>query len=213
MTRAQVLANAQASNAVIYTIALVDPMDTEADPGFLSQLSEATGGVAFRPKNIAASRRGAAARRARHPQHVHASATCRRTPSPGATGKTICGASRSTSDPRRDRRLAVRTRRAYLADATSEAMRDDATMRARTWLNRGLLAFGLVCLLVYRRGHGEHLAISARGESPRRSRWSPWSARPKCGNSCRMSPGCRTGEIDRPRRHSAPQALGGGCRR
>ena len=33
-TRAQVLANAQASNAVIYTIALVDPMDPEADPGF-----------------------------------------------------------------------------------------------------------------------------------------------------------------------------------
>ncbi len=50
-TRAQVLANAQASNAVIYTIALVDPMDTEADPGFLTKLSEATGGVAFRPKN------------------------------------------------------------------------------------------------------------------------------------------------------------------
>ena len=51
ITRAQVLANAQASNAVIYTIALVDPMDPEADPGFLNQLSEATGGVAFRPRN------------------------------------------------------------------------------------------------------------------------------------------------------------------
>lgn len=51
-TREQVLANAQASNAVIYTVALVDPMDPEADPGFLSQLSQATGGVAFRPKNI-----------------------------------------------------------------------------------------------------------------------------------------------------------------
>lgn len=50
-TRAQVLANAQASNAVIYTIALVDPMDPEADPGFLRQLSEASGGVAFRPKS------------------------------------------------------------------------------------------------------------------------------------------------------------------
>jgi VWFA-related protein len=50
-TKAQVLANAQASNAVIYTIALVDPMDHEADPGFLRQLSEATGGVAFRPRN------------------------------------------------------------------------------------------------------------------------------------------------------------------
>jgi VWFA-related protein len=50
-TRAQVLANAQASNAVIYTIALVDPLDAEADPGFLRQLSESTGGVAFRPKS------------------------------------------------------------------------------------------------------------------------------------------------------------------
>lgn len=50
-TRAQVLASAQASNAVIYTIALVDPNDPEADPGFLSQLSESTGGVPFRPKN------------------------------------------------------------------------------------------------------------------------------------------------------------------
>ncbi len=52
-TRAQVLANAQASNAVIYTVALVDPLDTEADPGFLSQLSELSGGQAFRPKSIA----------------------------------------------------------------------------------------------------------------------------------------------------------------
>ena len=51
ITRAQVLTSAQASNAVIYTIALVDPMDPEADPGFLSQLSDATGGMAFRPKN------------------------------------------------------------------------------------------------------------------------------------------------------------------
>jgi VWFA-related protein len=53
-TRAEVLANAQASNAVIYTVALVDPLDTEADPGFLAQLSELSGGQAFRPKNIGA---------------------------------------------------------------------------------------------------------------------------------------------------------------
>ncbi|HKY22680.1 MAG TPA: VWA domain-containing protein [Vicinamibacterales bacterium] len=52
VTRAQVLARAQGSNAVIYTIALVDPMDPEADPGFLEDLSETTGGVAFRPRNI-----------------------------------------------------------------------------------------------------------------------------------------------------------------
>jgi Ca-activated chloride channel homolog len=50
--RGQVLASAQASNAVIYTIALVDPLDPDADPGFLSQLSALTGGVAFRPKGV-----------------------------------------------------------------------------------------------------------------------------------------------------------------
>src|SRR4030095_254787 len=51
-TRAQVLGNAQAAKAVIYTVALVDPMDTEADPGFLAQLSQLTGGQAFRPRSI-----------------------------------------------------------------------------------------------------------------------------------------------------------------
>ena len=51
-TRAHVLAAAQASNAVIYTIALVDPLDSEADPGFLNELSGLTGGVAFRPKDV-----------------------------------------------------------------------------------------------------------------------------------------------------------------
>jgi Ca-activated chloride channel family protein len=50
-TKADVIANAQASNAVVYTVALVDPMDSEADPGFLTQLAHATGGEAFRPKN------------------------------------------------------------------------------------------------------------------------------------------------------------------
>ena len=52
ISRAQVLASAQASNAVIYTIALVDPLDPDADPGFLNQLSALTGGVAFRHKSI-----------------------------------------------------------------------------------------------------------------------------------------------------------------
>lgn len=50
-TRDRVIANAQASNAVIYTVALIGPLDTDADPGFLRQLSESTGGMAFRPKN------------------------------------------------------------------------------------------------------------------------------------------------------------------
>jgi VWFA-related protein len=51
-TRRQVLEEAQASNALIYTIALVDPQSTEADPGFLRQLAEATGGLAFKPDGV-----------------------------------------------------------------------------------------------------------------------------------------------------------------
>ena len=53
MTRAQILANAEASNALIYTVGVIDPLETEADPGFLKQLSEASGGQSFRPQSVA----------------------------------------------------------------------------------------------------------------------------------------------------------------
>jgi len=118
-TRAQVITTAQASNAVIYTIALIDPMDSDADPGFLSQLSEATGGVAFRPKN-AGEIEEVLQRVARDIRNMY----------------TIGYVPSETADVRRDRKnkdalrrvavdvrlptgqkLAVRTRRAYLAGA------------------------------------------------------------------------------------------------
>ena len=116
-TRAQVLANAQASNAVIYTIALVDPMDSEADPGFLKQLSEATGGVAFRPKN-AAEIQGILQAVARDIRNMY---TIGYVPSEQAAAR------RAQKDALRrvavdvrlptGQKLAVRTRRAYLAGA------------------------------------------------------------------------------------------------
>lgn len=53
MTREHVLASAQASNAVIYTVAVIDPMETEANPGFLRRLSEASGGESFEPHKVA----------------------------------------------------------------------------------------------------------------------------------------------------------------
>jgi Ca-activated chloride channel family protein len=52
-TRQQVLANAQASNAIIYTVGVVDPLETDANPGFLRQLSDASGGESFEPQNVA----------------------------------------------------------------------------------------------------------------------------------------------------------------
>jgi Ca-activated chloride channel homolog len=53
MSKPQILARAQASNALIYTVGVIDPLETEADPGFLRQLSEASGGESFRPESVA----------------------------------------------------------------------------------------------------------------------------------------------------------------
>jgi Ca-activated chloride channel family protein len=53
MTRRQVLAAAQASNAVIYTVGVIDPLETDANPGFLRELSDASGGQSFRPNSVA----------------------------------------------------------------------------------------------------------------------------------------------------------------
>ena len=116
-TRAQVIANAQASNAVIYTIALVDPMDTEADPGFLKQLSESTGGVAFRPKN-AAEIEDILQRVARDIRNMY---TIGYVPSEEAAARQASKEAlrRVAVDVRlpTGQKLAVRTRRAYLAGA------------------------------------------------------------------------------------------------
>ena len=124
-TRARVLANAQASNAVIYTIALVDPMDQEADPGFLKQLSESTGGVAFRPKN-AAEIDDILQRVARDIRNMY---TIGYVPSDEAAAR-LAGKEplrRVAVDVRlpSGQKLAVRTRRAYLAGVEETSNGDD----------------------------------------------------------------------------------------
>jgi VWFA-related protein len=48
-TRAAAVRKAQASNAVIYTVALIDPLSRDANPALLEELAQASGGVAFRP--------------------------------------------------------------------------------------------------------------------------------------------------------------------
>jgi Ca-activated chloride channel homolog len=42
----------QASNVVVYAIALVDPLDQEADPKRLTRIADGSGGAAFRPRDI-----------------------------------------------------------------------------------------------------------------------------------------------------------------
>jgi Ca-activated chloride channel family protein len=50
-TREEVFKKAQASNAMIYTLALRDTVrPQEGDPGWLRELAQATGGAAFRPQ-------------------------------------------------------------------------------------------------------------------------------------------------------------------
>jgi VWFA-related protein len=51
-TLKEVTAFVQASNAVIYAVALEDPFDLDSNPKRLRQLAEATGGESFTPKNV-----------------------------------------------------------------------------------------------------------------------------------------------------------------
>jgi Ca-activated chloride channel family protein len=118
ISRAQVLAAAQGSNAVIYTIALVDTMDPDADPGFLKQLSEITGGVAFRPRTIGDVEE-IFQRVARDIRNMY---TLGYVPSSSAAANAVSSAKkeelrRVAVDVRlpTGQKLAVRTRRAYLA--------------------------------------------------------------------------------------------------
>jgi Ca-activated chloride channel homolog len=47
----EVVTKTQASNAVIYTVALVDPVERDTNPGLLRRIAQANGGEAFVPRN------------------------------------------------------------------------------------------------------------------------------------------------------------------
>ena len=47
----EVMTKAQASNAVIYTVALLDPVDRNTNPALLQRIAQANGGEGFTPKN------------------------------------------------------------------------------------------------------------------------------------------------------------------
>ena len=48
----QVLKEAQASNAAIYTVGIIDPLEREVNPGLLRQMARATGGASFFPRHV-----------------------------------------------------------------------------------------------------------------------------------------------------------------
>jgi Ca-activated chloride channel family protein len=51
VTQEEAVRKAQASNAVIYTVALVDPGTRDANPALLKELAQASGGDSFRPED------------------------------------------------------------------------------------------------------------------------------------------------------------------
>jgi len=48
----EVIKQVHESDATIYTIALIDPLTREGDPGLLSRLAQATGGESYRPRRV-----------------------------------------------------------------------------------------------------------------------------------------------------------------
>lgn len=48
----EVIKRVHESDATIYTVALIDPLTREGDPGLLRRLAQATGGESFRPRRV-----------------------------------------------------------------------------------------------------------------------------------------------------------------
>src|SRR5258706_2649324 len=121
ITRAQILAKAQASNAVIYTVGVIDPLETEADPGFLRQLSDASGGQSFEPHSVAEVGR-ALQRVARDIRSMY---TVGYVPPTATHKEELRRVSVAVKMPDRHQ-ATVRTRRAYLAGQELESSNDAA---------------------------------------------------------------------------------------
>jgi Ca-activated chloride channel family protein len=106
----QILRDALRSNVVIYTVGLIDELDTDADPKRLKQLAETTGGEAFRPRDVRQITT-LLPQIARDLRHAY---TIGYVPAPSNRSETFrrvrVAARSSTGEP-----LVVRTRAGYLA--------------------------------------------------------------------------------------------------
>ena len=172
----EVLDAALRTDVVIYTVGISDPDDDDADPKLLRQscsdLAAATGGEAFFRKSVADVTASARADRPRHPQQLHASATCRRSSGPMPASKQHpC---RRPSSPRRPQ--AGRPRQVSLR-AGHSAIRSIATngMRSGALRHRARFLFAIAVVAVMpgmRRSRstpgGEQAALSHELERDRR---------------------------------------------
>jgi Ca-activated chloride channel family protein len=109
-TRDAAVRKAQASNAVIYTIALMDPLSKDANPALLEELAQASGGESFRPKDP----RGIAAALGQVSRHIRHAYTLGYAPiNPARDGAFRRVHVVVTAPP--GRRFVVRTRSGYVA--------------------------------------------------------------------------------------------------
>ena len=111
-TRTAAVRKAQASNAVIFTIALIDPLSRDANPALLEELAQASGGVSFRPGDPRAIAE-ALGQVARHIRHGYTLGYVPTNPARDGAFRRVRVV--ATAPP--GRRFLVRTRSGYVAGA------------------------------------------------------------------------------------------------
>jgi Ca-activated chloride channel family protein len=109
-TRTAAVRKAQASNAVIYTIALIDPLSRDASPALLEELAQASGGESFRPDDP----RGIGEALGQVVRHIHNGYTLGYVPADPAHDGTFRRIHVVVTAPP-GRRFVVRTRSGYVA--------------------------------------------------------------------------------------------------
>jgi len=105
----------EASDAVIYTVALADPFDIDSDPKRLARIAEMSGGKAFAPKDVAGVHE-AFAQIVRDIRHSYTMGYEPNRTDPRAGFRRISVEARAPDG----RRLTVHTRRGYVAQATAQ---------------------------------------------------------------------------------------------
>jgi Ca-activated chloride channel family protein len=118
-TFAHILTMTQSSNVVIYTVALVDPLEEDADPRRLKQLARASGGEAFRPTD-ARQVTSVLQNIARDIRNMYTIGYVPPRTSPDGTFRRI----RLVSHSRDGRTLDVRTRTGYLVEPEAKTRPD-----------------------------------------------------------------------------------------
>ena len=175
-------------------------MDLDADPGFLSQLSEMTGWCCIPPEKCRSRGRGSSS------EWRVTSGTC----SPSATCRPPSMRRRRLPSLHKERSFVVwrsmcgcRAGRSWLCAPGAHISRARKRVRGRCSLT-AVIAFGVACLVVYEIGTLKTWSYQREAQSRTWIRWSPSSSLPKLSNetaevSKALAPGELIGRVDIPR--------------